>query len=270
MKLHIIKYISALTLFMGILFSVSSQTLSQADVAYSGGEYAKAVELYNKVLASDGQSSELYYNLGNAYARGGDYGNAMASYLRSLRLDPSNSQTKNNIDYIDAKVADTNRAELKGKKLSLDRDSSSFFTSIRDFIARDHLSDTWAIWAAVSFVLFVICVAIYIFTRQVAARKIGFFGGFIFLGISAITLVFAFMAASYTSHEGVIAAPKVKLLSEASPSSKENPVNLTRGTRMMILDTFPAGADHPKWYKVRLNSDFVGWISANDFIPVNL
>lgn len=255
-------------MLLSLAETVYAGNVQKADSAYAAGDYAVAVEEYCKVAEEQGTSAELLYNLGNSYARGGDYGNAMASYLRALRLDPSASKVKNNIAYIEQKVSETNHAELKGKKLSVDPDSPSFFTSVRNYISRDHLSDTWAIWAAVAFVLFVACVAVYVFVNHVGARKFGFFGAMVFLGICVVTLIFAFMAASYRSDEGVVTAPKVKLMSEASASSKPSAVNLTRGTRMSILDTHPAGVDHPQWYKVRLNADFVGWISEADFVAV--
>lgn len=265
------KPVRSILILMAVLscaFGVRAASVQKADSAYTAGDYAVAVSEYQKVADKDGTSAELLYNLGNSYARGGDYGNAMVSYLRALRLDPSDSRVRNNISYIEQKITETNHAELKGKKLSVEPDSPSFFTSVRNYIARDHLSDTWAVWSAVTFILCVVCVALYIFTRNVTVRKIGFFGAFVFLGISVITITFAFMAASYRSGEGVVVAPKVRLLSEASSSSKAMDVNLTRGTRMTVLDTYPAGVDHPEWYKVRLNGDFVGWISGTDFVAV--
>lgn len=269
MKISVlIRYIILTVLFGLTAYMAAAARVSEADSAYAAENYSGAVRIYNEVIAEKGESSELLYNLGNAYSKGGDYGHAMASYLRALRLDPSNSQAWNNVEYIDSKVLDANKNELKGKKYSLDSESPTFFTSVKNYIARDHASDTWAVWSAVCFVLFILSVALYAFSRQVIARKIGFFGGFVFLGISAISIVFAFMSASYASDEGVVTTAKVKLHSEASLSSKEGPVNLTRGTRMKILDVFPADSENPTWYKVRLNSDFVGWLSADDFIAV--
>lgn len=260
-------------LFLGLVFAFQSAlgaNVAAADSAYKAEKYPEAVSLYEAVGNEKGYSSELYYDLGNAYARSGDYGNAMVSYLRSLRLDPSNSQARHNIQYIQTKVADTNKAELKGKKVSLDMESSSFFSSLKKFIVADHRSDTWAIWAAASFVCFILCLAIYIFTRRVVLRKIGFFGGFLMICVSVISLVFAFMAGSYVSTEGVIVTAKVKLKNEPSLSAKESPVALTRGTVLSVLDTFPADSENPEWYKVRLNSDFVGWIPSADFKAVNM
>lgn len=244
--------------------------ISEADSAYSHGEYARAVELYEAVAKDCGMSSQLCYNLGNAYARGGDYGNALINYIRAERLDPSNKFAKENARYIEAKVYDSNRAELKGKKLTVDRDTPSFFSNVKRFIGRDHLSNTWAVWAALAFVLCVACEALYIFTKIVTVRKIGFFGAIICLGISVVTLTFAFVAADYRTNEGVLTAAKVKLRTEPSASAKELASALTRGTRMSVLDSVSDGHGKTEYYKVRLNSDFIGWVEAGSFRTIGL
>lgn len=266
-------FIIVATFIVTAVLTISAQTsekVAEADTAYARSEYAEAVKIYKNIGETGGWSSELLYDLGNAYARGGDYGNAMVNYLRALRLDPSNSQAKANVKYIESKVFDANRAELRGKKLSVDPDSPTFFTNIKTFIAHDHRSDTWAVWGAACFMLFVICIAMYVFTRNVLVRKIGFFGGLIFLGMSIITIIFSFTAAGYKINEGVVIAPKVKLKSEMSTSAKENAVSLNRGTRMELLDSVPANSSKAQWYKVRLNSDFVGWLMSDEFCVIGL
>lgn len=195
-------------LFAAFETAAYAADVSAADSAYSKGNYAEAVKLYSSVAESEGMSSELLYNLGNAYAKSGDYGHALVNFLRALRLDPSNAAAADNVKYIESKVAESNRTELKGKKLSIEPESQTFFSSVNSFICRDHLSDTWGMWAVVLFILFVGCLATYIFTHNVLARKIGFFGGIVFLGLSAVTLSFSFMAASYSTGEGS-ACPRV-------------------------------------------------------------
>lgn len=245
--------------------------VTMADSAYSKGEYAKAIEIYTGLIKEKGVSDRLLYNMGNAYSKSGDYGNALLCYLRAVRLNPGNSQAQNNIKYIESKVSDNNRAELKGKKISVDPDSPAFFTQIKYFIVRDHTSNTWAIWAAASFVLTVICVALYIFTHNVLSRKIGFFGAFVCLVVSVITLIFALSSAKAfdRSDDGVIVEYKVALKTTPSNSAKDVSAPLTRGTRLWVLDESPADSQNPEWYKVRLNSDYVGWIKASDFQLVN-
>ncbi|MGM9817083.1 MAG: tetratricopeptide repeat protein, partial [Lepagella sp.] len=184
-----IHYILSLVAVFLLPTLASAQSVADADSAYSQGDYSRAILLYDSIARQKGVSSELLYNLGNAYARGGDYGNAMVSYLRALRIDPSNSRAKANVKYIESKVSENNRAELKGKKLSLDPDAPSFFSSIRNFIVRDHLSDSWAVWAAIFFILFVACLAAYIYFRDVLIRKIGFFGGLSTLLLSIVMVL---------------------------------------------------------------------------------
>lgn len=257
--------ILSLILICFSFFQVRAASVSLADSLYKAGKFAEAVTAYDEIAKKDGFSSALLYNMGNAYARGGDYGKAAVCYMKSLRLDPSNKEAKNNLQFIDSKVQESNLSELRGKKYSLERESPSFFNSINLYIVKEHISDSWAIWSAVFFIIFILCLASYIFSRNVLIRKTGFFGGMISLGISAVMVIFAFMASSYRSDEGVIISPKIKLMSDASSSSKESPVNLTRGTRMKVLDSVSNGNNKAEWYKVRLNSDFIGWIPAQDF-----
>lgn len=260
-------------LFIGLAYMLGvckASTPVDADSAYLRGDYPTAIDEYKEIARIDGVSSSLLYNLGNAYAKAGDNGHALLCYIRSLRLDPSNSQAEANLKYVESKVKEANKSEIKNRKVSLDPDSESFISSVRKFISRNHLSDTWALWAVVGFLLFIGCLAIYIFTRNVIARKIGFFCGGICLIVTIIALIFAFMAASYRTQEGIIITNKVKLRSEPSVSAKENATALTRGTRLTILDSIPKGKPNPQWYKVRLNSDFIGWVVATDFESVNM
>lgn len=269
MNRTIITAVLAVALFW-IPVSSGASTVAEADSAYNKGEFAEAIALYNEIILADGRSSEILYNLGNAYTRAGDYGHAMLAFQRALRLDPSNKKAKDNISYLNFKVMEANKSELRGKKYSLEPESASFFSSVRNSIACNTASNTWAVWGAVCFCLFIVAVALYVFSRNVILRKIGFFSGFGLFVLSAVFVVFAFMAASYKSNRGVIISPKVKLHTEANMASKEAPVNLTRGTLLQVIDVFPAGVDNPKWYKVRLNSDFIGWIQASDFETVGL
>ena len=222
------------------------------------------------MLKDKGVSSELYYNLGNAYVKSGNLGLGMLNYQRSLRMDPSNSNCRNNIQYISSKIEDANKAETHGKNLSVAPEGQSFFSQIKNFICYSHLSDTWAIWSVVCFLLACIGIAAYLFGEGVMIRKIGFFGGGLTLGLSVITLVFSLMGASALKEtdKGVICGYKVQLRKEPDSAAVPTATILTQGTVLKIQE-IQEDNDTVKWYKVRLNSDFTGWISGNDFIPIN-
>lgn len=266
MKSKIISVI--VVLFSALTVLGSENRLDSAASAYASGNYSGAIALYEEVAKERGVSSALLADLGNAYVKAGDYGKGRLCYERSLLLSPGDRLVKNNLNYIINKIEDNNKAEARGKKVSVSPDSPSFFTSVKRWIAFNHSSDTWAVWAAVTFILFCGCVALYVFVSDVLVRKIGFFGGISLLGISIITLVFSFMSAKARDNidSGVITGFKVVLVSEPFSTAKSSALPLTRGTRLDILDIEEGkGAEDPSWYKVRLNSDYVGWIPSTEF-----
>ncbi len=60
--------------------------LKEAEVAYTKEDYAKAIELYEGILKSNGESAAVYYNLGNAYYKAGKIAPAILNYERCLLL----------------------------------------------------------------------------------------------------------------------------------------------------------------------------------------
>jgi len=246
--------------------SMKAGMLEDAARAYESGDYAKCIDLYERVAKEKGVSAALLSNLGNAYVKCGDYGRAMVCYERSLQIDPSDREVRGNIAYVESKVEDSNRADAKGSKISVSPESKAFFSNLKGFIVYRHTSNEWAVWAAAFFVMLCIFISLYFFAKNVLARKIGFFGGFITLCFSIIFLVFSFMAASaLEKHDrGVIVAYKVNFYSESLLTWKSNPNSLNRGTLVDILSEEEDGSGKGKWFKVRLNSDYVGWVKSSD------
>ena len=246
------------------------QMLAEADSAYSAGEYSEAVRIYGDVAAKQGTSAPLLVNLGNAYVKAGDLGRGRLAFERALRENPGEKEARNNIEYIETRVSDNNRAEAKGSKVSVSPESESFFSMVKTYITRSHTSDTWAWWGASFFILAIACLALYLFSSEVMLRKIGFFGGIGAGVLCVIAMVCAFSAASALENndEGVITAYKVNLLDSPDENGKKSKYPLTRGTLMKVLDEERDDAGKVVWYKVRLNSDIVGWIRPGDFETV--
>lgn len=258
-----------LAIFAWIFFflDASSQSIAEADSAYNAGNYSKAIEIYNEVKNEYGVSAALLFNLGNAYLQQDDYGNAMLCYQKAKKLDPSNKHINTNIAYLTGKVEDANKAEQKGKRRKVTEDTPNFFQSIHTSIAQNTSSNTWAGWAAATFILFSGCVCLYLFNTNVLMRKTGFFGGIILLGISMICLVCAYSgAAEAENHEyGVILGYKTTLMTEPGKNdSGKNEGVITKGTKIRIISQETDADGTVSWYKIRLNSDYIGWVEAKD------
>lgn len=269
------KIKTAILLFLLILCFGTSRAASQsslqaADALYSEGKYREAAEAYLTVAEIDGTSATLFYDIANSFAQTGDLGNAILYYSRAKRLDPGNKQINNNLNYFLSKVEDSNRAELRGKKISVAPDPETFFQSCHRIIAADVRSNTWAILAAACFIICLACVAVYLFCTPVLLRKTGFFGAIIVFCLSVVFVVFAFMSAGYhDSHDkAVLMAYKTPLLLEPSSDSKPASSQICQGTILDIVAEETSIDGSPAWYKVRLNSDIEGWLRASDITPI--
>ncbi len=282
-NLNIIRWgLSLLFCIMAIISNAAPKksVVAEADSAYANKEYSKAIELYEQVAADKGISAPLLFNIGNSYFQTGDYGNAMLYWQRARRLDPSSKEINSNISYLRSRVEDANKAEQRGRRLKVAPDENSFFQSVYVSIAKNTSSDTWAFWGGLTFLIFVAGAALYIFSRNVAVKKGGFFGGLVSLLLSIGFIICAVYAARAmdSEDEGVVTAFKIPLLTEpgsASPitvedgasqkSSVKAPTNapvLTKGTEVRIVSEEMDIEGHVTWYKVRLNSDYIGWIPA--------
>ena len=247
-------------------------TVASADSAYNEGNYQEAVDIYNQVAEEYGVSAPLLFNMGNAYYQNGDYGYAMLCYQQAKKLDPSNKKINSNLKYLAGKIEDANKAEQKGKRKKVTEDTPNFFQSMHGTITQETSSNTWAAFAAGSFLLFAGCVALYLFNSNVMMRKTGFFGGIILLVISMVCLVCAYMgAAESENHDyGVVVAYKTMLQTEPGkvPDAEKNEGVLTRGTKIRIISEETDADGNVNWFKIRLNSDYIGWVEAKDIAVI--
>lgn len=263
MKLDI-GYIFFPLVLMLCFVNASAQDFGAPEREYNAGNYDKAISLYQQIIRQKGTSPDILYNLGNAYCRKSEYGEAMICYSRARKLDPGNEEIDNNIAFLNNKIADSNRALQHGEMASVEPDEKTFFESIRDGIENDNTSDSWAIYAVSAFILFLVCVAVYFFTVNVIFRKIGFFGGIGLFILCVMFLIFSFMAKSeFNSRDsGVLMEYESTLLKEPDEKAAPACANLSRGTVVDIVDEDFGPDGKPTWYKVRLNSSYIGWVPA--------
>ena len=55
------------TLFILNLQSQVEDVFDEGNILYNKGKYIEAIDKYNSIIMAGKESSELYYNLGNAY-----------------------------------------------------------------------------------------------------------------------------------------------------------------------------------------------------------
>lgn len=62
--------------------------LEQFDAAKKPSDYAQAAQTWNGIQSDDFQSGAVYYNVGNAYMRAGQFGRAIAAYRKAKLYRP--------------------------------------------------------------------------------------------------------------------------------------------------------------------------------------
>lgn len=241
-----------------VLTVTAATTAEKADSAYNSEDYRRAIELYNQSINEDGVSADIYYNLGNAYYRNDNNGKAILNYERALRLDPSHSDARTNLNYVKSKIADK------------PEDDTNVLLKMHSGIMSAMSANAWAYLAFGVFILLLGAVGLYIFAGRITYRKIGFFGGVTLFFVCAYLVFMACDAAAFArSHESaVVTVPSTQLTSapRGAKSGKDKVVTIHEGTRVEIIDSVATPDDpvSPKWYNIKLNNSTKAWVRASD------
>ena len=234
----------------------NNANIDRANQAYKQELYNEALKLYLQEAEKTGVSSALYCNIGDTYYRLKDNVHAVLYYERALLLDPSNSDARFNLEFV------------RGKMQLPDDAGDSWFSNWVDQTVSRFSSNTWAIIAIITFLLFLAGVAVYMFMDNVLMRKIGFFGGAVLIVACILANLAAFHVYNKaTAGNGAIIMPETVTLSKAprEPRDKEQEAfQLRQGTRVEIVDTITDSANGSKWLQISTAGGHKAWLSAKD------
>lgn len=252
------KILSLIIIYVCVLTGNAAPIVERADSAYSADNFPLAIQLYQEALQKEGASTELYYNLGNAYYRDMQLGQAIIAYERALKIDPSNSDARTNLEFVNGKIAD--------KPV----DNDSLTEKLADKIINYTTADVWS-WIALGlFCIFLAGVAGYIFTSSIPVRKICFFGGMVIFVLFLASLIVSINAASrsVSTDKAIVTSEAVHLgTSPRTPREKsEQAFLLHEGTKIAIVDSLTVTTDSlsTKWYEVKVDNEHRAWINSKD------
>ena len=247
--------VTILLIVLALPVLAGNANLDRAHQAYKQELYNEALKLYLQEAENTGVSSALYCNIGDTYYRLKDNVHAVLYYERALLLDPSNSDARFNLEFV------------RGKMQLPDDAGDSWFSNWVDQTVSRLSSNAWAMIAIITFLLFLVAVAAYLFMDNVLIRKIGFFGGALLIVASILANLAAFhVYHKATGGNGAIILPETVTLSTAprEPRDKEEEAfQLQQGTRVEIVDSI-ADKTHGKWLQVSTAGGHKAWINAKD------
>ena len=236
-----------LMILMLMPLSANAITKQNADDEYAKGNYQQAIKDYQEILKT-GVSSEIYYNLGNAYYRTDNITQALLSYERALQLSPGDNDIRFNLQYARSKTID-----------KITPETEMFFVTWYHSLVNFTSVDRWANTAIVSIVMALLLILVFLFAPQMWARKSGFYGSAAFLLLFAFANLFAFQQKHEleTKQGAIVIAPTVNVKKTPAASGTDVFV-IHEGTRVDITDR-----GMKQWRGIKLADGREGWLKTS-------
>ena len=233
--------------FVSVAQEAVVHTKQSGDDAYTDARFADAIEIYESVIAEQGGSLPLYYNLGNAYYRSNQPGKAILNYERALRYDANDEDTKANLEYVQSKIVD-----------KIPEDEVPFYSEWANRFYALFSKDIWAVIGVASFAIMLAMLLLYFFKGNV--RRPALIIATLSFAVTVLSNVAAYnlSAAGKEIPQGVILDEMVVVKSSPESSGTEL-TKIHEGLKVVIIDD--ALAD---WVKIEANNGnrVVGWIKS--------
>lgn len=226
--------------------SAKAVTKNNADTEYQKGNYQQAIRDYEEIL-KNGESAEIYFNLGNAYYRTDNITKAVLNYERARLLSPGDDDINFNLQFARSKTID-----------KITPQSEMFFITWYKSLVNFTSVDNWAKIGILCIVMALLLVLLYLFGPQLMLRKIGFFGGLAFFVIFLLSNLFAFQQKQALDNRtgAIIISPSVNIKKTPAKNSADQFV-LHEGTRVDIIDK-----GMTDWRCIRVGDGREGWIET--------
>ena len=242
------KKVAATLVLLLLLVPMTGQaaTKAEGDSAYVNSNYQEAIKIYESLL-KQGESAELYYNLGNAYYRTENITRAVLNYERALLLSPGDGDIRFNLQIARSKTID-----------KIVPESEMFFVTWYRSLVNMMSVDGWGRLALVSLALVIVLFLVYLFSARVWLQKVGFFGGGALLLVFVLSNFFAWQQRHQLLYRqgAIVVAPSVTVKSTPAQNGTDLFI-LHEGTKVVITD-----GSMKNWREIRLADGKKGWIES--------
>ena len=217
--------------------------------AYEAGRWSDARSAWSAIESSGLVSKELYYNLGNACFKGDDIAHAILNYERALKMDPSYSDARFNLELASSMIQD-----------NIEVVPEFFLTRWMRGLCWLMPSDTWAVLGLVLLAAAMAMLLLFLLGGASSARRTGFVLMIValVLALSCSSLAF-WQRADYAREDAAVITRAVTTVrSSPSDSTAKDLFVLHEGTRVMVIDELGS------WLNIELSDGRQGWITAAD------
>jgi len=235
-------------LFVNLSFSQQNDIFVVANEKYNSLDFVGAIEKYNELLKGGFHSSELYFNLGNAYYKLDSLAQSIYYYEKGLKYFPNDSSLTQNLEYLNNLTID----DIE----SLPEDIISMqFNYLLNYFSFNNWSIITIITAILSCFIFLLY-----FLSKSSKYKRTYFTIFIlsFMLTSSFLFVnFKIYNVQTTIEFGIVYNDVIEVNFEPNEKS-EVLFEIHEGTKVEIIENFDTD-----WLKIKLSNGQTGWVIKN-------
>ena len=217
--------------------------MNNAKSFYDQGAYNEAKEVYQALLDSGVQTSQLYYNIGNVYFRLNESSNAVLNYEKALKIEPGNEDVLHNLKVVNEGLRDDFEA----------LPNISFDNLLLKF---NSLISYQFVFGIGVLVLLVISAIVFLFKRKSQNFTILNYWLFAALGVVILFWSYAqFSAVTNNDDNAIVMNDNVSVNSE--PNSLSTLLfKINSGTKVQVL------LKDESWSRVKLPDGNIGWLES--------
>jgi len=249
------KIVCILTIVLSVSLGAQNEVLFDAgNKSYNNGNYQQAIESYERILSSGVHSTELYFNLANAYYKLNRIAPSIYYYEKALQLSPKNKDVKANLSFAQNMTIDNIESV---PEIGLSR--------IGKNIVNAFSFDTWALFSIVLVMVFAALFLGYYFSSTTTKKRLAFIVSSSAIILAMVSLFFAYQKYHYVQKDNpaIVFAKETDIKTDPNLRS-EVAFTLHEGTKVQVLEVYDEN-----WTKIKLADGKTGWIPSEDIKLLN-
>ena len=244
-----------------VLFFISNILVAQtadelfvnANTLYKEGKYVAAIKLYKQLKTSENVSSELYYNLANAYYKLHKVAPAIYNYEKAIQLNPLNEDAQHNL--------------VIAKRLTLDRIEElplTFLQRINKNLLQKFTYNTWALFVIMFSFLMGGSFIVYYFSYTPNKKRVFFTISTLsfLLLIITLSITYSQYKQSENNIEAIVFSEEIDV-KNAPTNDTDKLFVLHEGTKVKVIDAVD------NWHKIKLVNGKTGWVLSKTIKLLN-
>jgi len=223
------------------------EQFTQGVEACEAGKYQAAIEQWSSLNQAGLESFDLYYNMGNAYFKKGNYPYAILYFEKALKLKPLDKEGRHNLDLANQQIVKSIKPLPEFFLKKLWRNTSSFFSA-----------NVWSWLTLILFWIGITLIVVKLLDWGTGSFKNHYVvgGTAIFLSVLFLSLGMTKAGMEYDARWAIVLDHNKELMS--APESTVDVMELPEGTKLEIIDKIGS------WEKVKAPNGEVGWIEEHD------